>query len=98
MNGKLKNTYIFQIGDIIDARDVSMGCWFEAKIKKIEYGLDPAIQERLATPSTTKNTESSSSGIKTDCALPSEKAPGDPSWKLDFGKPDGFTYHIYLEE
>ncbi|RUS78042.1 hypothetical protein EGW08_014217 [Elysia chlorotica] len=70
-----------------------MGGWFEAKIKKLEHGLDPQIVERLAALSTSNKAQDNSSTNGTDT-----NGLGDPSWKLDFGKPDGFTYHIYLEE
>lgn len=106
-NNPLPEGHIYKVGDIIDARDVSMGCWFEAKIKKIEHGLDPAIQERLSAPTSSSKAqedtskdkeEKSSSNSRPSSSSGTDEAPEDSLWKLNFGESDGFTYHIYLEE
>ncbi|GFO08485.1 E3 ubiquitin-protein ligase uhrf1 [Plakobranchus ocellatus] len=110
-NKPLPSGHIYKVGDIIDARDVSIGSWFEAKIKKIEYGIDPEIQERLGAGKVSdqdlsSQTSSANQLCEEKCSPESqiatsssaEKAPTDSSWKLDFGEPDGFTYHVFLEE
>ncbi|CAL1538353.1 unnamed protein product [Lymnaea stagnalis] len=92
---------IYKVGDIVDARDVTMGAWFEAKISKVEKGIDEEIQKRLSSNSTTNegSDKSSKSEMKDENDNPQKSLESKkPPPVLDQGIPDGFTYHICFEK
>ncbi|KAH9513390.1 E3 ubiquitin-protein ligase uhrf1 [Bulinus truncatus] len=83
---EISQTSIYKVGDIIDALNVSMGAWFEAKIVQVQPGIDGEIQERLeeSRKEESKNDENDNQS--------KEKFPHE------VGSNDGFTYHIYFEK
>ncbi|KAK7010488.1 E3 ubiquitin-protein ligase UHRF1 [Biomphalaria glabrata] len=80
------STSIYKVGDIIDAINVTMGAWFEAKIVKVEHGIDSEIQERLAEC----RKELSRTDENDNSSAEKSQLPEVPS--------DGFTYHIFFEK
>ncbi|XP_059177141.1 E3 ubiquitin-protein ligase UHRF1-like isoform X2 [Physella acuta] len=96
---------IYKVGDIIDARDVGIGAWFEAKIIKVEPEIHADIKQRLqenANSGSAPSKESNSTNVDEN-DNPSKKvsdvsAHKKPPAALDFGTPDGFTYHICFDK
>lgn len=108
---KNKNTrdffYNFQIGDIIDARDMESGAWFEAEIKKISKSHIGLTESRSTTPEkmdfeqNDTKTDENGNPEKKDVASPSgsqDKSPKNAFQLPDFyNKDDSFLYHVVYE-
>uniref|UniRef100_A0A0B7A0A8 RING-type E3 ubiquitin transferase n=1 Tax=Arion vulgaris TaxID=1028688 RepID=A0A0B7A0A8_9EUPU len=78
---------VYKIGDIIDARDITVGAWFEARILKVEHCIDADMKERLDNYKHPVHTDSSPN---TDTC--------HNSIHPDFGTADGYTYHVCFEK
>ncbi|CAG5131053.1 unnamed protein product [Candidula unifasciata] len=84
---------VYKIGDIIDARDVSMGAWFEARILTVEPGIDSEIEARLADSQMDTSTAATEHEDRQNSFVSEQPPP-----PLDCGSPDGYTYHVSFEK
>jgi len=86
----------YKVGDVVDARDVSMGAWFEAKIVKVEEGINKEVTDRLKDSSYNPIKSENKDGVKTEADESSLSQTEDVFPHI--GKPDGFSYHIGFEK
>jgi len=85
---------MFQLGDVIDARDEEMGAWFEARIVKIS-----PVNSRDSVETDDGQQPQSSEGVKaTDITDEASPCNAGTSAKSDESADDGFLYSIVFEQ
>ena len=93
------------MGDVIDARDLNMGAWFESKIQKVTKSTSEENSSKVVLSETTQNSVTQDVKDKKESVKTEETEKGEgsslgpkPYHKLrDIVKDDGFTYHIVYD-